>query len=53
MGTNKDMVDLGYNFIGFFGIAAGKSKAFFVGVNGAIRKRGTALVVKYFRLMYL
>ena len=44
LGTSTDMKDSGYILVGFLGVSAGKPKASFVGVDGAARKAGSALV---------
>lgn len=46
------MVDSGYNLIGLLGVPAGKLEAPFVGVDGAVRKAGSALAGLYFCLTY-
>ena len=47
------MVDSGYNLIGFLGVSAGKlEEAFFIGLDGAVRKAASALAGSYFCLIY-
>lgn len=52
LGTSTDMVDSGYNLIGFFGVSVGTLRAPFRGVDGVVRAAVSALAGLYLSRTY-